>query len=643
MAERASASQDERLRADSTSSPTQSRKAAAMDNGMQGIHVVQTNGLDLQQKPNGQAASAISNVQAQAFLQQLSLSSALQQAQFLAAAVQQSAGQQSSTTGDNISASAATPVTQIPLSQPIQIASQLQPSGLNLPQFVFVQPGQLQPTQIILSPSPQGQTGLLQAQNIFTQLPQSQAHVLQSQVTQMVSTQAATPTRKIAAMPAPTPPTPKRVDVSLGEEASDLEELEQFAKNFKQRRTKLGFTQGDVGLAMGKLYGNDFSQTTISRFEALNLSFKNMCKLKPLLEKWLNDAENITSDSAVASPSDLSPGLCEGLNRRRKKRTSIDTNIRVALEKSFLESHKPTSDEITLIADQLNMEKEVVRVWFCNRRQKEKRINPPSSSVSSTPVKTIFTGSTPVSTASSALTINPAFPLGTSVPSLTLAGTTLGPVTSNTASVISLAPAIATPASTITSPSLTTSATAVTLSSSRQNAVAASEAGATIATAAQGAGQFVVTPAALGGANLAAMAAAAGIIAPSQLTQGGTLLSLAPAALGNALNPTALMNNSTLATIQALASGGTLPITSIDGNGNMLFANTSAGGTGPSLVTTPLFLNPSTLSLLPTSVLSTGGVTGGALNLQVTNSMHQSAIAATALPVKSITVASKAQ
>src|SRR4029434_5084344 len=46
----------------------------------------------------------------------------------------------------------------------------------------------------------------------------------------------------------------------------------------------------DVGMAMGKLYGNDFSQTTISRFEALNLSFKNMCKLKPLLEKWLSDA-----------------------------------------------------------------------------------------------------------------------------------------------------------------------------------------------------------------------------------------------------------------------------------------------------------------------------------------------------------------
>ena len=56
-----------------------------------------------------------------------------------------------------------------------------------------------------------------------------------------------------------------------------------------------GFTQGDVGLAMGKMYGNDFSQTTISRFEALNLSFKNMCKLKPLLQKWLADADSTMS------------------------------------------------------------------------------------------------------------------------------------------------------------------------------------------------------------------------------------------------------------------------------------------------------------------------------------------------------------
>lgn len=55
------------------------------------------------------------------------------------------------------------------------------------------------------------------------------------------------------------------------------------------------------------------------------------------------------------------------------------------------QNQKPTSEEITMIADQLNMEKEVIRVWFCNRRQKEKRINPPSSGgTTSSPMKAIF-------------------------------------------------------------------------------------------------------------------------------------------------------------------------------------------------------------------------------------------------------------
>ncbi|XP_055958717.1 POU domain, class 2, transcription factor 1 isoform X2 [Patella vulgata] len=160
------------------------------------------------------------------------------------------------------------------------------------------------------------------------------------------------------------------------EENIDLEELELFAKTFKRRRIELGFTQGDVGLAMGKLYGNDFSQTTISRFEALNLSFKNMCKLKPLLHKWLEDADALASNpTVITGGSGLS---ADAIARRRKKRTSIDTTIRVALEKGFLINPKPSSEEITQLADNLNMEKEVVRVWFCNRRQKEKRINPPS-------------------------------------------------------------------------------------------------------------------------------------------------------------------------------------------------------------------------------------------------------------------------
>ncbi|XP_061411752.1 POU domain, class 2, transcription factor 3L-like isoform X8 [Lethenteron reissneri] len=223
--------------------------------------------------------------------------------------------------------------------------------------------------------------GLAQAQNVLQQLPQVTQRSVAAPFT--LPSRATVPEGDVAA----------GMGVGTGgfggaaspgiqpEDPRDLEELEVFAKMFKQRRIKLGFTQGDVGLAMGKLYGNDFSQTTISRFEALNLSFKNMCKLKPLLEKWLNDTEHIPADTSPGNQN-ASPSGLEGLGRRRKKRTSIDTHVRVALEKSFLEQNcKPTSEELSMIAEQLHMEKEVVRVWFCNRRQKEKRINPPANTL----------------------------------------------------------------------------------------------------------------------------------------------------------------------------------------------------------------------------------------------------------------------
>ena len=101
------------------------------------------------------------------------------------------------------------------------------------------------------------------------------------------------------------------------------DDLESFAKQFKQRRIKLGFTQADVGLALGTLYGNVFSQTTICRFEALQLSFKNMCKLKPLLKKWLSEADSTSGGSTC-----IDKIAAQG--RKRKKRTSIEISIKGA-------------------------------------------------------------------------------------------------------------------------------------------------------------------------------------------------------------------------------------------------------------------------------------------------------------------------
>ncbi|XP_033984342.1 POU domain, class 2, transcription factor 1b isoform X7 [Trematomus bernacchii] len=661
MADGGAASQDESSGPDAKVNNQSETTKCAMESG-DGNTGIQINGFDFQRQ-----AMPLTNAHAQALLQQLTLTPAQQQmliqqaqAQLLAAAMQQSANQQNSTTGASISAQAATPITQ--LSQPIQIAAQLQPQNLSMPQFVLLQPGhpiatQLQPTQFIISQPPHTQQGLMQAQSLLNQLPQSQANLLTTQPSITIKTQPATPTRTTAATPILSLPhsqtTPKRLDTPTLEEPSDLEELEQFAKTFKQRRIKLGFTQGDVGLAMGKLYGNDFSQTTISRFEALNLSFKNMCKLKPLLEKWLNDAvcaENLTSDQSLSSPNALgSPGMgIEGINRRRKKRTSIETNIRVALENSFLEQNqKPTSEEITMIADQLNMEKEVIRVWFCNRRQKEKRINPPSSGMGGGAIKTLFTPSSPMvaSTASlvnspsintsTTLTVNPMMPLtSTSIANLSFTGT-------NTASVISAAPIFTTACSPSLSPSPTT------IQSMKVEGKGHTIIQAPTSIASLGGGQLMVSASSLSAAlqqaqlpsSFAAMAAAAaglnpGLMASSQFAPGGAMLSLTSGGLGGALNP-ALMSNSTLATIQGVyqsLASSQIPITSLDGS-NLLFANTSGG--------TPIFLNPQNLSLLTSNPVSLMPGVGG---LQLTSDPHLQASAA-AVPVQNstITAASKAQ
>ncbi|XP_060222403.1 POU domain, class 2, transcription factor 2 isoform X6 [Meriones unguiculatus] len=426
-----------------------------------------------------------------------------------------------------------------------QLAGDIQ-QLLQLQQLVLVPGHHLQPpAQFLLPQAQQGQPGLLPTPNLFQLPQQTQGAILTPQP------RTGLPTQPPKCLEPPSHP----------EEPSDLEELEQFARTFKQRRIKLGFTQGDVGLAMGKLYGNDFSQTTISRFEALNLSFKNMCKLKPLLEKWLNDAETMSVDSSLPSPNQLSsPSLgFDGLpGRRRKKRTSIETNVRFALEKSFLANQKPTSEEILLIAEQLHMEKEVIRVWFCNRRQKEKRINPcsappmlPSPGKPASYSPHLVTpqgppGTLPLSQASSSLS--------TTVTTLSSAVGTLHP--SRTAGGGGGGGGAAPPLNSI--PSVTPPPPATTNSTN---------------------------PSPQGGHSALGLSG----LSPST---GSTIVGLS-----SGLSP-ALMSNNPLATIQALASGGTLPLTSLDGSGSLVLGAAGAAPGSPGLVTSPLFLNHAGLPLL---------------------------------------------
>ncbi|QQP40944.1 POU domain protein [Caligus rogercresseyi] len=71
------------------------------------------------------------------------------------------------------------------------------------------------------------------------------------------------------------------------------------------------------------MYGNDFSQTTISRFEALNLSFKNMCKLKPLLEKWLDESDG----SDPPGPRETTAGFLQHSSTQTSWETAEEADV----------------------------------------------------------------------------------------------------------------------------------------------------------------------------------------------------------------------------------------------------------------------------------------------------------------------------
>ncbi|XP_031708567.1 POU domain, class 2, transcription factor 2 isoform X2 [Anarrhichthys ocellatus] len=490
-----------------------------------------------------------------------------QQAQAAAAANQQAHQQQAGQTGQQAQSQSQgqgqstqeqtaqivpvpPPPPQLTLSQPIQLTAQDIQQLLQLQQLVLVPGHSLpSPAQFLLPQAQQGQQGLLSTPNLISLPQQNQGSLLSA------SNRMGLQAHRDKSMEVSGVTTVSSV-TSHPEEPSDLEELEQFARSFKQRRIKLGFTQGDVGMAMGKLYGNDFSQTTISRFEALNLSFKNMCKLKPLLEKWLNDAETMSIDCTLPSPSSLSSSSMgfDGLpGRRRKKRTSIETNVRVALERAFMT--KPTSEEILMIAEQLNMEKEVIRVWFCNRRQKEKRINPSSA----TPPLPSQPPTAPQAHKQPCYSPHMmSSQLSQAVTSLSTAVTTMSPVCSLTSSLTSTHPSLSSAPSPVTPPPRSTASPA-TPSHSTLNL----------------------------NTGLWRMGKKNGDVS-NYITDFAANLRNTVMGVNTGMNQ-ALLGNNPLATLQALAaSGGQLPLSSLEGAAKMMFG--ASGGQGGCLPSS-LFLN----------------------------------------------------
>ncbi|XP_073468898.1 POU domain, class 5, transcription factor 1.1-like [Aquarana catesbeiana] len=145
-------------------------------------------------------------------------------------------------------------------------------------------------------------------------------------------------------------------------------EMEQFARDLRQKRLNMGFTQANVCDAVKFWYGKKLSLATLCKFESAQLNYKTMCRLKPFLHRWLEEVEKEESLDVL-----FGEGQALARSWKMKRRTGIHGIAKDRLEAYFMKHNKPGSQELEQIAEALHMKKDVVRVWFCKRRQKERR------------------------------------------------------------------------------------------------------------------------------------------------------------------------------------------------------------------------------------------------------------------------------
>uniref|UniRef100_A0A8D2J5H2 POU domain protein n=1 Tax=Varanus komodoensis TaxID=61221 RepID=A0A8D2J5H2_VARKO len=255
----------------------------------------------------------------------------------------------------------------------------------------------LKPGQQLHQPS-QTQVGQAASQPNLLHLAHSQASMSQSPVRQASSSSSSSSSSSALSV-GQLVSNPQTASSEV--DGVNLEEIREFAKAFKIRRLSLGLTQTQVGQALSATEGPAYSQSAIcrhtilrshfflpqeaqentiassltaklnpgllypARFEKLDITPKSAQKIKPVLERWMAEAEA----RHRAGMQNLTEFIGSEPSKKRKRRTSFTPQALEILNAHFEKNTHPSGQEMTEIAEKLNYDREVVRVWFCNKRQ----------------------------------------------------------------------------------------------------------------------------------------------------------------------------------------------------------------------------------------------------------------------------------
>ncbi|XP_038153828.1 POU domain, class 6, transcription factor 2 isoform X3 [Cyprinodon tularosa] len=250
-----------------------------------------------------------------------------------------------------------------------------------------IKPGQQLPQ------AQQGQSGPASSQANLLHMPHRQSPL--HQASSSSSTSSSSSALSVGQLVSNPQTAPSEVD------GVNLEEIREFAKAFKIRRLSLGLTQTQVGQALSAAEGPAYSQSAIcrhtilrshfflpqeaqentigssltgklnpgllypARFEKLDITPKSAQKIKPVLERWMAEAEA----RHRSGMQNLTEFIGSEPSKKRKRRTSFTPQALEILNSHFEKNTHPSGQEMTEIAEKLNYDREVVRVWFCNKRQ----------------------------------------------------------------------------------------------------------------------------------------------------------------------------------------------------------------------------------------------------------------------------------
>jgi len=156
--------------------------------------------------------------------------------------------------------------------------------------------------------------------------------------------------------------------------------LKGVAQDFKDLRVKSGYTEEEVGYNLSLVYGTEFSGNVVHQFEQLLLPLSSFLSARTVMLKWMESLRPPRTNYASSRRRRRKRSSSDSEDhqiRRHRKRTKIDLASKQRLESAYRENSKPSGPMMLDLARQIGFDRDVVRVWFANRRQKQKRQRAP--------------------------------------------------------------------------------------------------------------------------------------------------------------------------------------------------------------------------------------------------------------------------